>query len=77
MCPQRVSATCVRYVVSTVCLYVCRTRVSQVLMSPSVLSLTVERIVCDGFRTLCGSTMGGAALTDVVPGKQLGKARGS
>eukprot|EP00912_Choanoflagellata_sp_UC4_P001564 UC4_evm5s991 len=48
-----------------------------VLLKPSVLSLTVERIVCDGLRTLSGSTMGSAALADLVPAKDLGKAYSS
>ena len=45
-----------------------------VLFSPSITSLTVERIVCDGLRTLSGTTMGSAAVTDLVPADQLGKA---
>jgi MFS family permease len=46
---------------------------SQVLASPSLVSLTVERIVCDGLRTLSGSTMGAAAVADLVPKSQLAK----
>ena len=45
-----------------------------VLLKPSLLSLTVEKIVCDGLRTLSGTTMGSAAITDLVPSSQLGKA---
>ena len=45
-----------------------------VLMAPSVFSLTVERIVCDGLRTMSGTTMGSAAITDLVPKDQIGKA---
>eukprot|EP00943_MAST-04B_sp_MAST-4B-sp1_P005875 g5875.t1 len=47
---------------------------SWVLMAPSVFSLTVERIVCDGLRTMSGTTMGSAAITDIVPKDQIGKA---
>eukprot|EP00946_MAST-07B_sp_MAST-7B-sp1_P005178 g5178.t1 len=47
---------------------------SWVLLRPSLLSLTVERVVCDGLRTLSGTTMGSAAITDLVEPSQLGKA---
>ena len=47
---------------------------SWVLMNPSVFSLTIERIVCDGLRTMSGTTMGSAAITDLVPKDQIGKA---
>ena len=42
-----------------------------VLLRPSLLSLTVERVVCDGLRTLSGTTMGNAAITDLVAPDQL------
>ena len=45
-----------------------------VLMSPSVLSLTVERIVCDLLRTLSGTTMAMAAISDLVPKNEMGQA---
>jgi DHA1 family tetracycline resistance protein-like MFS transporter len=44
---------------------------SWVLISPSVFSLTTEKIVCDGLRTMAGTTMTGAALSDLVEGPQL------
>eukprot|EP00940_MAST-03C_sp_MAST-3C-sp2_P001318 g1318.t1 len=44
-----------------------------VLLKPSILSLTVERIVCDGLRTLCGSTMGQTAITDLVAADEVAK----
>lgn len=47
---------------------------SWVLLRPSLLSLSVERVVCDGLRTLSGTTMGSAAITDLVHPSQLGKA---
>ena len=46
---------------------------SWVLVKPSILSLTVERIVCDGLRTLCGSTMGQTAITDIVEPSEVAK----
>jgi len=42
-----------------------------VLLKPSVLSLTIERVVCDGLRTLSGTTMANAAVTDLVAPDQL------
>jgi hypothetical protein len=48
-------------------------RALQVLYAPTVTSLTVERVVCDGLRTLSGSTMGAAAVADLMPGSQLSK----
>jgi MFS family permease len=46
---------------------------SWVAFAPSLTSLTIERIVCDGLRTLAGSTMGQASLMDLLPGDQLAK----
>ena len=43
-----------------------------VLLRPSLLSLTTERIVCDGLRTLCGTTMGQTCITDLVDPKEIG-----
>ena len=42
-----------------------------VLLRPSLFSLTVERVVCDGLRTLSGTTMANAAITDLVEPNQL------
>ena len=42
-----------------------------VVMSPSVFSLTAEKIICDGLRTMTGTTMTGAALSDKVDGSQV------
>jgi DHA1 family tetracycline resistance protein-like MFS transporter len=44
---------------------------SWVLYKPSLLSLSVERVVCDGLRTLSGTTMANAAVTDLVEPHQL------
>jgi MFS transporter, DHA1 family, tetracycline resistance protein len=44
---------------------------SWVLMRPSLFSLTVERVVCDGLRTLSGTTMANAAVTDLVEPNKL------
>jgi MFS family permease len=44
---------------------------SWVLYSPSLLSLTVERVICDGLRTLSGTTMANAAVTDLVKPDKL------
>jgi hypothetical protein len=35
----------------------------QVMLRPSIVSLTVERVICDGLRTLAGSTLGMAMAT--------------
>lgn len=45
-----------------------------VLLRPSIFSLTVERIVCDCLRTLSGTTMGSAALLDLVPQDKIAMA---
>jgi MFS family permease len=42
-----------------------------VLINPSLLSITVEKMVCDGLRTITGTTMGGAAVSDLCSGKEL------
>ena len=44
---------------------------SWVLVNPSLVSLTVEKVVCDGLRTMAGTTMTSAALSDLVEGPQL------
>jgi DHA1 family tetracycline resistance protein-like MFS transporter len=44
---------------------------SWVFMNPTILSLSVEKIVCDGLRTCCGTTMTGTALSDLVSGPEL------
>jgi hypothetical protein len=44
---------------------------SWVLINPTLTSLTVEKIVCDGLRTMAGTTMTSAALSDLVEGPQL------
>jgi DHA1 family tetracycline resistance protein-like MFS transporter len=44
---------------------------SWVVMQPSIVSLTVERIICDGLRTLAGSTLGMAMATDIVDRSEL------
>ncbi len=44
---------------------------SWVVLQPSILSLTVERIICDGLRTLAGSTLGMAMATDIVDRSEL------
>ena len=45
-----------------------------VIFNPTIISLTIERIVCDGLRTLAGSTMGMAAMGDIVPRNELAQA---
>ena len=42
-----------------------------VLLNPTIVSLTVERLICDGLRTLGGSTMGLAMLSDLLPQDQF------
>ena len=42
-----------------------------VLLKPSVLMLTVERIVCDLLRVISGTTMGQVAINDLVPREGL------
>ena len=44
---------------------------SWVVMQPSIISLTIERIICDGLRTLAGSTLGMAMATDIVDRSEL------
>ena len=44
---------------------------SWVILQPSLVSLSVERIICDGLRTLAGSTLGMAMATDIVPRSEL------
>ena len=47
-----------------------------VYLSPSLTSLSVEKIICDGLRTLSGSTMCAAALSDLLSGEDLAVAFG-
>ena len=47
---------------------------SWVILNPSIVSLTVERMICDGLRTLAGSTMGMAMMSDLVDRSQLAQA---
>ena len=42
-----------------------------VLLKPSVMMLTVERIVCDLLRVISGTTMGQVAINDIVPRDSL------
>ena len=42
-----------------------------VIARPRIWTLTLERLICDGLRTLCGSTMGKAMMTDIVPRDEL------
>jgi MFS family permease len=42
-----------------------------VLFKPSLTSITVEKMVCDGLRTLTGSTMGTAAVSDLCSGNEM------
>jgi MFS family permease len=42
-----------------------------VLINPSLMSITVEKMVCDGLRTITGTTMGSAAVSDLCSGKEL------
>eukprot|EP00949_MAST-11_sp_MAST-11-sp1_P001029 g1029.t1 len=49
---------------------------SLVLLKPSLLTLTIEKIFCDATRTMAGSTMSKAAICDIVSGEDLGAAIG-
>ena len=45
-----------------------------VLLKPSLVTLTLEKVVCDGLRTMSGTTMCGAALNDLITDRaQLGQ----
>ena len=43
--------------------YILNMQSRQVMLRPSIVSLTVERVICDGLRTLAGSTLGMAMAT--------------
>lgn len=49
-----------------------------VLINPSLFTISLEKIVCDGLRVICGTTQCGAALTDIygTNPKTLAKAYG-
>ena len=36
-----------------------------VLINPTLVSITAEKMICDGLRTITGTTMGGAAVSDL------------
>jgi MFS family permease len=46
-------------------------------LRPSIAALTVEKVVCDGLRTMSGSTMCKAALSDLCSGDELSLAYGT
>eukprot|EP00729_Bicosta_minor_P013505 gene13505-19099_t len=45
--------------------------------NPSLFFLTIEKVVCDGLRTISGSTMVGAAFSDALDGPDLAEAFGN
>jgi MFS family permease len=45
-------------------------------LNPTLPVLTAEKVICDGLRTLCGTTMCTAALSDLCSGSELAEAFG-
>ena len=45
-------------------------------LNPSILTLTIEKVLCDGLRTMSGTTMATNCLMDMLEGKELMEAFG-
>ena len=53
---------------------VCTFLKALVLIRPTLFTISLEKIICDGLRPLCGTTMVNAALADTVPREELKQA---